>query len=96
MLLCIGRQRPRGIRSEQARKRDNDIGVPRYEATVKVSKPQKGLNIADVAQFWPIQYRLDLVLIHPQTIDRNVETYELDRSFIPLALFHLSKQPMFP
>ena len=53
--------------SETSERNDNG-GVVWYEASVKISKTQEGLNILDFLRFWPIFDSFDLGGIHFETI----------------------------
>jgi hypothetical protein len=82
--------------SGESGKRDNDVRVSVDKASVKVREAEKGLNVANVPGFGPIEDSLDLVFGHGNAVSGNDETEEFDRFRVELALLGLAEEIVFP
>ncbi|KIO07381.1 hypothetical protein M404DRAFT_136870 [Pisolithus tinctorius Marx 270] len=85
---------PRSTLPSEVGEWNNYVGVITDEPMIEVCKPKKGLDDFNLAWFRPITNGLDLISRHGQTGWGEDIAKVLDRVFVELALFQLSKEAM--
>ncbi|KIN93557.1 hypothetical protein M404DRAFT_170945 [Pisolithus tinctorius Marx 270] len=85
---------PRSALLSEAGEQNNYVGVVTNEPMIEVCKPEKGLDVFNLAQFRPIMNGLDLISGHGQTRCGEDIAKVLDRVLVKLTLFWLSKEAM--
>ncbi|KIN96870.1 hypothetical protein M404DRAFT_161918 [Pisolithus tinctorius Marx 270] len=83
---------PRSALLSEAGEQNNYVGVVTDEPMIEVCKPKKGLDVFNLAWFRPITNGLDLISRHGQTGWGEDIAEVLDRVFVELTLFWLSKE----
>ncbi|KIN96670.1 hypothetical protein M404DRAFT_972727 [Pisolithus tinctorius Marx 270] len=85
---------PRSALPSEAGEQNNYVRVVTNEPMIEVRKPKKGLDVFNLVWFTPIMNGLDLISRHGQTGWGEDIAEVLNRVFVELALFWLSKETM--
>ena len=76
----------------QTSERNDDVGIVRNEAPIKVSEPEEGLNVLDLPRFGPTFNYLNLGGVHFESLGQEDVPKILDSIFMELALFGLGEK----
>ena len=62
------------------------------ESSIEIGKSEEGLNPLDCCGFWPVQYSLDLALVHSYSVDSDNVSQELDFLLVEFAFLRFKQE----